>query len=454
MFENLQIHFNLDGQNYDVGLKKTEGLGSQNKVMIGGIEYSIQGSSKEVEFIKDILMKISQDSTENLSQAGKELKVKLWLAGAKDINVSATEGTYKIGLRSLTDNAPINIHQTIEDLSLAMKEKYVFPDIAKMCSEFLHQQLQNGAYDVISDLESFAEALTADIRLISEDKHIYVFLNKPLLETEKQPNISLLEETEQKEADRPALVSKFEYKAPSNIGTMGANDLPYELRVGILAENATVGYMALNIFGVCKERNDSLEMKEDVALRRQAYVDAVDKLKGVDTIIIDLRNNGGGDPSSVQLLCSLFIDEGLPLNRIEWRTKEGPKSEDFNTLSNAELPQEKRILDKKIYVLIGPKTFSAAEEFSNNMKVLERATFVGEPSGGAAHPGETFQISDDLTVFIPTGRAVNPIQQGNWEGEGIIPDHMVPEGKAFDEVVSLIRGIENARIVNDDKLSH
>lgn len=437
MSEDLQIHFSLDGQKYDIGLKKADGFASQNKVKVGGIEYSIEGGSKEIEFIKEIFMKISQDCTENLSQAGKELKAKLWLAGATDINLSTVEGTHKIGIRSLIDDAPINIRQTIKELSSAMEEKYIFPHVAKMCTEFLQQQFKEGAYDAISDLETFAQTLTSDIRLISEDKHIFVFL-----ETEKRSDISPVEETEQKEADvsRPTFSSKSEYRAPSNSGTMGANNLPYELQVGILKEDSTIGYMDLNLFGVCKERNDSHEMKEDVAWRRQAYVDAASKLKGVDTIIIDLRNNGGGDPSAVQLLCSLFIDEGLPLNRIEWRTEEGPKSEDFNTLSLTELPEEKRLLDKKIYVLIGPNTFSAAEEFSNNMKVLGRATIVGEPSGGGAHPGDIFKISNDLTIFIPTGRAINPIQQGNWEGDGIIPDHMIPEGKAFDEAVSLIQG--------------
>lgn len=197
---------------------------------------------------------------------------------------------------------------------------------------------------------------------------------------------------------------------------------------------------ALNI--LCKERDGTVEMRDDVASRRQAYVGAVDKLKNAETIIIDLRNNGGGDPFAVQLLCSLFVKEGMPLNRIEWRTKDGPRSEDFNTLSYKELPQEKRLLNKKIYVLIGPQTFSAAEEFSNNMKVLGKATFVGEPSGGGANPGSPFPISNDLTVFIPTGKAVNPIQKGNWEGEGIIPDHMVPEGRAFDVVVSLIKDVK------------
>lgn len=412
---NLQIHFNLDGQHYDVGLKEKGGVSSQNKVRVGGVEYSLEGDAKGVELIQNLI----QESTGSLSQVGKELKAKLWLAGAKDLHLKTTEGTHKIGLRNLTDNALIDIHKTIDSISLAMEEEYVFSDIARRCSEFLHKQLEEGAYDAISDLEVFAEAVTADIRLISKDKHIALFSNDRPVREKIESDIS-----------PPQLNNKSQYKASSDT---------YELLVGYLAEDPTVGYMDLRVFGVCKERNDTLAMKEDVAGRREAYLAAVEKLKSADTIIIDLRNNGGGDPFAVQLLCSLFIEEGLPLNRMEWRSKKGSEINEFNTLSHAELPKKNRLLDKKIYILIGPRTFSAAEEFSNNMKVLGRATIVGEPSGGGAHPGDIFQISEDLSVFIPTGRAVNPIQEGNWEGEGIIPDHVVLAGNAIDEVVSLIK---------------
>lgn len=43
MSKDLQVHFTLDGQNYDVSLKETGGTYSQNKVIVGGVEYSIQG---------------------------------------------------------------------------------------------------------------------------------------------------------------------------------------------------------------------------------------------------------------------------------------------------------------------------------------------------------------------------------------------------------------------------
>lgn len=452
MNDDLQIHFKLDGQNYEVNVKQTDDFSSQNKVTVGGIQYSLQGNEGETEFVKELFSKLSDDSSSNLSQIGKELKAKLWLAGAEDIHLSTTLGTHQIGLRSLANHALIDIPQTINNIALAMVNEYVFPDIGKKCSEYLQKQLREGAYDAISDLESFAQAITADLRLISEDKHIFVRLISPppvpKIEEPSSPSQSSIEQPENESMEvyfsRPTLGDEAVFKPSSSIGLMGrdVDRLPYELQVGFLADDPTVGYLDLNVFGVCKERDKTPEMHEDVESRRRAYIGAVNRLKTAETIIIDLRNNGGGDPSAVQLLCSLFIEEGKPLNRIERRSIEGYKSEDFNTLSNAELPEEKRLLDQKIYILIGPQTFSAAEEFSNNMKVLERATLIGEPSGGGANPGDLFRISNDLNVFIPTGRAFNPIQQGNWEGEGIIPDHMVPEGEAFDEAVSLIKDKE------------
>ncbi len=67
-------------------------------------------------------------------------------------------------------------------------------------------------------------------------------------------------------------------------------------------------------------------------------------------------------------------------------------------------------------------TFSGAEEFANNLKQLKRATIVGETTGGGANPGRFEPLHDHFGIFIPTGRAVNPITQTNWEGTGVEPD--------------------------------
>ncbi|MBA2302189.1 MAG: S41 family peptidase [Acidobacteria bacterium] len=77
--------------------------------------------------------------------------------------------------------------------------------------------------------------------------------------------------------------------------------------------------------------------------------------------------------------------------------------------------------DKPLFVLTSARTFSAAEEFTYNLKNLNRATIVGETSGGGAHPGGVRRITDHFGIWLPDGRAINPITKTNWEGTGIEP---------------------------------
>ena len=85
-----------------------------------------------------------------------------------------------------------------------------------------------------------------------------------------------------------------------------------------------------------------------------------------------------------------------------------------------------RYLDKPVYVLIGPETFSAAEEFAYNLKHLKRAVLVGETTAGGANPGTGFRLHDHFWMFIPTGTATSIVTAKNWEGSGVLPDFKVP----------------------------
>ena len=44
------------------------------------------------------------------------------------------------------------------------------------------------------------------------------------------------------------------------------------------------------------------------------------------------------------------------------------------------------------------RTFSAAEEFTYNLKNLKRAILVGETTGGGAHPGGVRRITDHFGI--------------------------------------------------------
>jgi hypothetical protein len=85
-----------------------------------------------------------------------------------------------------------------------------------------------------------------------------------------------------------------------------------------------------------------------------------------------------------------------------------------------------------LYVLISPRTASAAEEFAYNMQTRKRATLIGRTTAGAANPGDSFEFSPGWHAFVSTGKAINPVTGQNWEGVGVSPDIDVDPADAFD----------------------
>jgi len=152
---------------------------------------------------------------------------------------------------------------------------------------------------------------------------------------------------------------------------------------------------------------------------RNAVRAVMDSAADASALIIDLRDNGGGRPELVALITSyLFGDEPVHLNSLYWRPRD--TTQDFFT--NPDVEGRKYGPDKPVFVLTSSRTFSAAEEFSYNLQARERATLVGETTGGGAHPGGGVQLPHGLMMFVPSGRAINPVTGTNWEGTGVVPD--------------------------------
>lgn len=146
-----------------------------------------------------------------------------------------------------------------------------------------------------------------------------------------------------------------------------------------------------------------------------------------DALIVDLRNNGGGDPDTVAYLESYLFDKRTHVNDMYWR--KGDRTEAFWT--EEEVPGKKFDEAKKVYVLTSKDAFSGAEGFSYDLQQLRRGVIVGEITGGGAHPGQAHRIHPQLQVFVPAGRAINPVSKTNWEGSGVVPDVRVKAADAL-----------------------
>jgi C-terminal processing protease CtpA/Prc len=165
-------------------------------------------------------------------------------------------------------------------------------------------------------------------------------------------------------------------------------------------------------------------MPADFAARR--YASAMELVSGASGLIVDLRQNVGGDPHTVALFLSYFFAEndGRHLNDIYWR-KDGT-TDQFWTF-----PVVGPRYAGPVYVLTSPHTFSGGEECAYDFQTQKRATLVGAVTGGGANPGGPIALVHGFVAGVPSGRAINPVTKTNWEHVGVKPDKAVAPADAL-----------------------
>lgn len=107
-------------------------------------------------------------------------------------------------------------------------------------------------------------------------------------------------------------------------------------------------------------------------------------LNSCDALIIDIRDNGGGNMTNVETLVRRFITEPL-VGYISHKT--GPGHKDFSKpyAYYFDPAESGRIMwGKPIAVLTSRGTFSAANNFASIMKLLPRVTMIGSTTGGGS----------------------------------------------------------------------
>lgn len=281
----------------------------------------------------------------------------------------------------------------VNRLAALMNHNYVFPEKGEQMHDLIKDKLKNGAYESFDIERAFASELESDLRSVINDKHIRV-------------------------SHDPERVQKI-LNRDFGEGRAARGNFGFE-EVSILENN--IGYLDLRGF-------EDIRYAEDVAKP------AMDKLIQANAIIFDLRRNGGGSPSMIRFISSyLFGSEPVHLNTFYWR----PSDSYSETWTNPELASETKS-DIPIFVLTSDYTFSAAEEFTYNLKNMERAIIIGETTGGGAHPGGPMVIADGFLVNVPQGRAINPITNTNWEGVGITPHIIVPKERALETALELAK---------------
>jgi C-terminal processing protease CtpA/Prc len=292
-------------------------------------------------------------------------------------------------------DAPVDAatRSKVIDLAIAQLQKaYIFAETAEKMSAALRARAAAKEYDAVTDGREFADKLTRDLQDVSHDKHLRIRYSPEGLPL--RPEQPTAEERAQALAD----------ERRRNFGFEQVNRL-----------EGNVGYIDLRGFSGSPES-------------REAAVAAMKTVADTDALIFDLRRNGGGSPFMIGVLCSYLFDDVVHLN--DFYVRETDSHQEFFT--SREVEGRRYGQSKPVLILTSTRTFSAAEEFTYDLKNLKRATVVGETTGGGAHPGGLRRLTDHFGIWLPTGRAINPITKTNWEGTGIEPDIKTSAVDALD----------------------
>jgi hypothetical protein len=279
---------------------------------------------------------------------------------------------------------------------------YVFPDVAKRIADSLHYWNAHGRYDSYTKSMSFAVKLNEDVRALSHDKHMRVdYSVRPIPPRPATPPPRTPEDIARDRAQVDQVNCAFQ-------------------KVENLEGN--IGYVKFNAFF-------------DVDACAPTATAAMNFVAGARALVIDLRENGGGQPAMVSYIASYLFSKRTHLNDI-WERRSG-QTQEFWTRDD--VPGRKFGGEKPVYVLTSANTFSGGEEFTYNLKTQKRATIVGETTGGGAHPVSGHPIDQHFIIGVPFARAINPITHTNWEGTGVEPDVKVPAADALTTALRMIR---------------
>jgi len=311
----------------------------------------------------------------------------------KWINIRAIPPGAKVDDIQLDETAR---QKTIDAISQRLTEYYVYPDVAAKMIQAIDGHQKRGDYHSIVDGNEFADALTRDLRAVSQDRHLFVGYDPYMLPAESGA-------VDGPHQPSPADEARFRAMIEHDNCTFS--------KVEILDHN--VGYIK---FGAFPNPN----------ICGPTVVAAMNFVAHTDALIFDLRENHGGNPDMVDFMVSYLFREPTHINDLT--NRHDNETHQYWTLPWIPGP---RFVDQPVYVLTSHQTFSGGEEFTFDLKTQKRATIVGETTGGGAHPMRGMPAGDHFTIGVPFGRPINPVTKGDWEGKGVEPDVTVSADDAL-----------------------
>ena len=159
----------------------------------------------------------------------------------------------------------------------------------------------------------------------------------------------------------------------------------------------------------------------------EQFAAAFDEIATASALVLDLRRNGGGNSSVGGAVLALLSDRPIPY--ADWHTldyRPAHRAWGLGTRTVGErggtFPADgTRHFAGPVAALVGPRTFSAAEDFLVAFDAMDRGPIVGEPTGGSTGQPLWFGLPGGGRARVTAKRDTYPDGR-EFVGSGIQPD--------------------------------
>jgi C-terminal processing protease CtpA/Prc len=205
--------------------------------------------------------------------------------------------------------------------------------------------------------------------------------------------------------------------------------LTYEERLARIKDRPPVAPLELKMLphNIAWIKLNSFETDE-AAQRFEAIFPEISK---ADALILDVRENGGGNSDVGFRILGHLTDRRHVVSR--WRTRNyRPAFRAWGRMEDLSYGGEEALdpvpgiqtYTKPVIVLLGPRTFSAAEDFAVAFDVMDRGRMIGEPTGGSTGQPLFFNLPGGGKARVCTKRDSYPDGR-DFVGVGVQPDRRV-----------------------------
>lgn len=175
-----------------------------------------------------------------------------------------------------------------------------------------------------------------------------------------------------------------------------------------------IGYIKLN------------EFTDKAAVEVRAALQKMVSEEQIESVVLDLRNNGGGIIDEAIKIVGYFVPKGTEVVSTRGKTKQATRT--YKTTTEPIFPK------MQIAVLIGSNSASASEIVAGAFQDLDRGVLIGERTFGKGLVQSIRPIRHDgyLKVttskyYIPSGRCIQAIDYSNKREDGsvgVVPDSL------------------------------